>query len=129
VAEVNLPVAALIWLMIVPMLLKIDFAVGIQSDTEEGLVALRARLEPADISGTEQRATACCCARSDKNMGAGPPGHRLGDVPHPGLDPDLRRWPGARPTGAQRRGKCLLRLYFMLTLYGFPLEYSRVFPR
>lgn len=39
VAEVNLPVAVLIWLMIIPMLLKIDFsAMGKSCNTQKALV-------------------------------------------------------------------------------------------
>ncbi len=60
---------------------------GIQAETAEELAGLRARLEAADIAGTEQQATACCYARSDKYWVQDPQGiawetfHTLGTVP------------------------------------------------
>lgn len=37
--------------------------VGIQANSDEGLAALRARLQAADISGAEQQSAGCCYAR------------------------------------------------------------------
>jgi len=60
---------------------------GIQADNDDELSALRSRVQAADISGTEERAIACCYARSDKYWLQDPQGipwetfHTLDSVP------------------------------------------------
>ena len=60
---------------------------GIQASNDEELSALRARVEAADISGTEEQGIACCYARSDKYWLQDPQGipwetfHTLDTVP------------------------------------------------
>ncbi|MGB5475306.1 MAG: ArsI/CadI family heavy metal resistance metalloenzyme [Gammaproteobacteria bacterium] len=48
--------------------------VGIQTDDEAELAAIRARLQQAGIAGHSQDATACCYARSDKYWTQDPQG-------------------------------------------------------
>jgi catechol 2,3-dioxygenase-like lactoylglutathione lyase family enzyme len=61
--------------------------VGIQSDDEAGLAAIRQRLEQAGIAGSRQEAADCCYARSDKYWTRDPQGiaweafHTLGSIP------------------------------------------------
>ncbi len=61
--------------------------VGIQTDDEAELAAIRARLQQAGIAGHRQDATACCYARSDKYWTQDPQGiaweafHTLETIP------------------------------------------------
>ncbi len=61
--------------------------VGIQTDSDEELVAIRKRLEQAGIAGQEQTDAACCYARSDKYWTQDPQGiawesfHSLKSIP------------------------------------------------
>lgn len=61
--------------------------VGIQTESEEELAALHARLEAARISATPQQEAACCYARSNKYWTMDPQGiaweafHTLGTIP------------------------------------------------
>jgi lactoylglutathione lyase len=60
---------------------------GIQTDTEEELVALKSRAEAADMSLLDAGETTCCYARSDKYWITDPQGiawetfHTLADIP------------------------------------------------
>lgn len=60
---------------------------GIQTDTEEELVALKAQARAADMTLLDEGATTCCYARSDKYWLTDPQGiaweqfHTLGDIP------------------------------------------------
>ena len=60
---------------------------GIQTDTEEELVALKAQAEAADMTLLAQGETSCCYARSDKYWVTDPQGiaweqfHTLADIP------------------------------------------------
>ena len=60
---------------------------GIQTDTEEELVALKAQAEAADMTLLDVGQTTCCYARSDKYWVADPQGiaweqfHTLGNIP------------------------------------------------
>ena len=60
---------------------------GIQTDTEEELVALKAQAEAADMTLLDQGETSCCYARSDKYWVTDPQGiaweqfRTLGDIP------------------------------------------------
>jgi catechol 2,3-dioxygenase-like lactoylglutathione lyase family enzyme len=60
---------------------------GIQTDTEEELVALKAQARQADMTLQDEGATSCCYARSDKYWLTDPQGiaweqfHTLGDIP------------------------------------------------
>ena len=60
---------------------------GIQTDTEEELVALQAQAEAADMTLLDQGETTCCYARSDKYWLTDPQGiaweqfHTLGNIP------------------------------------------------
>ena len=61
--------------------------VGIQTDNDDDLTAIQARLEQAGIAGREQRNAACCYARSDKYWTQDPQGiawetfHSLDTIP------------------------------------------------
>ena len=61
--------------------------VGIQTDSDVALKAIRERLEAADIAGKEQSGTACCYAKSDKYWTIDPQGiawetfHTLDSIP------------------------------------------------
>lgn len=61
--------------------------VGIQTDSEEELAAVRARLDAAGLAGVAQDNTTCCYARSDKYWVVDPQGiawetfHTLGSAP------------------------------------------------
>jgi hypothetical protein len=61
--------------------------VGIQTETEEELSALQARLQAATIPGVAQKETACCYARSNKYWTLDPQGiaweafHTLDSIP------------------------------------------------
>jgi len=61
--------------------------VGIQTDSDEALAAIRERLEAAHVAGKEQSGTACCYARSDKYWSLDPQGiawetfHTLDSIP------------------------------------------------
>jgi hypothetical protein len=60
---------------------------GIQTDTEEELVELKARAQSADMSLLDEGETTCCYARSDKYWVTDPQGiaweqfHTLADIP------------------------------------------------
>jgi hypothetical protein len=60
---------------------------GIQTDTEEELMALKAQAEAADMTLLDVGQTTCCYARSDKYWVADPQGiaweqfHTLGNIP------------------------------------------------
>jgi lactoylglutathione lyase len=60
---------------------------GIQTDTEEELVELKARAQAADMALLDEGETTCCYARSDKYWVTDPQGiaweqfHTLGNVP------------------------------------------------
>ncbi len=60
---------------------------GIQTDTEEELVELKARAEAADMTLLDVGETSCCYARSDKYWVTDPQGiaweqfHTLGNIP------------------------------------------------
>ncbi len=60
---------------------------GIQTDSEEELVALKAQAEAADLSLADVGETSCCYARSDKYWVTDPQGiaweqfHTLRDIP------------------------------------------------
>jgi catechol 2,3-dioxygenase-like lactoylglutathione lyase family enzyme len=60
---------------------------GIQTDTEEELVELKARAQAADMALLDDGETTCCYARSDKYWITDPQGiaweqfHTLGDIP------------------------------------------------
>ena len=60
---------------------------GIQTDSAEELVELKARAEAADMTLFDQGATSCCYARSEKHWITDPQGvawehfHTLGDIP------------------------------------------------
>ncbi len=60
---------------------------GIQADTEDELVAMKAQAEAADMTLLDQGETSCCYARSDKYWVTDPQGiaweqfHTLGDIP------------------------------------------------
>jgi hypothetical protein len=60
---------------------------GIQTDTAEELVALKAQAEAADLTLLDEGATSCCYARSDKHWITDPQGiawehfHTLGNIP------------------------------------------------
>ena len=60
---------------------------GIQTDTAEELVALKAQAEAADMTLLDVGQTSCCYARSDKYWVTDPQGiaweqfHTLGDIP------------------------------------------------
>jgi lactoylglutathione lyase len=60
---------------------------GIQTDTEDELAALRAQAEAADMTLQDVGETTCCYARSDKYWVTDPQGiaweqfHTLGDIP------------------------------------------------
>jgi lactoylglutathione lyase len=60
---------------------------GIQTDTEEELVALRTQAEAADMTLQDVGETSCCYARSDKYWVTDPQGiaweqfHTLGNIP------------------------------------------------
>lgn len=61
--------------------------VGIQTDSDDALRAIRQRLEAADIAGRAQTDTACCYAKSDKYWSIDPQGiawetfHTLDSIP------------------------------------------------
>ena len=61
--------------------------VGIQTESEDELATLHARLETARISATPQQDAACCYARSNKYWSVDPEGiaweafHTLGTIP------------------------------------------------
>ncbi|OBS10096.1 ArsI/CadI family heavy metal resistance metalloenzyme [Acidihalobacter prosperus] len=61
--------------------------VGLQSEDEAELAAIRARLEAAGVAGVAQENTSCCYARSDKYWVQDPQGiawetfHSLGSIP------------------------------------------------
>jgi lactoylglutathione lyase len=65
---------------------------GIQTDTEEELVELKARARAADMTLFDEGKTTCCYARSDKYWITDPQGiaweqfHTLGDIPVFGED-------------------------------------------
>ena len=60
---------------------------GIQTDTDEELAALKAQAAAADMTLLDEGATTCCYARSDKYWLTDPQGiaweqfHTLGDIP------------------------------------------------
>jgi hypothetical protein len=60
---------------------------GIQTDTEEELVELKARARAADMTLLDEGETSCCYARSDKYWLTDPQGiaweqfHTLGNIP------------------------------------------------
>jgi len=60
---------------------------GIQTDTAEELVELKARAQAADMALFDEGATTCCYARSDKHWVTDPQGvpwehfHTLADIP------------------------------------------------
>lgn len=60
---------------------------GIQTDTEEELEALKAQARAADMALLDEGATSCCYARSEKYWVTDPQGiaweqfHTLGDIP------------------------------------------------
>ena len=60
---------------------------GFQTDTEDELVALKARAEAADMTLLDEGAISCCYARSDKHWVTDPQGiawehfHTLADIP------------------------------------------------
>jgi lactoylglutathione lyase len=60
---------------------------GIQTDSAEELVELKARAEAADLSLFDEGATSCCYANSEKHWITDPQGvawehfHTLGDIP------------------------------------------------
>jgi len=60
---------------------------GIQTDTEEELVELKARAQAADMALLDEGETTCCYARSDKYWVTDPQGiaweqfHTLGNIP------------------------------------------------
>jgi extradiol dioxygenase family protein len=60
---------------------------GIQTDTEEELVALKTQAQAADMTLMDQGETSCCYARSDKYWVTDPQGiaweqfHTLGNIP------------------------------------------------
>jgi hypothetical protein len=60
---------------------------GIQTDTAEELIELKARAEAADMALFDQGATTCCYASSEKHWITDPQGvpwehfHTLGDIP------------------------------------------------
>ena len=60
---------------------------GIQTDSAEELVELKARAEAADMTLFDQGATSCCYARSERHWITDPQGvawehfHTLGDIP------------------------------------------------
>ena len=65
---------------------------GIQTDTEEELVALKARAEAADMTLLDVGETSCCYARSDKYWVTDPQGiawehfHTLDSIPVTGAN-------------------------------------------
>lgn len=73
---------------------------GFQVDSSEELSGMRSQLHAADAAMTEQRATACCYARSDKYWVTDPSGiawetfHSLGAVPVYGDDARAEDRPG-----------------------------------
>jgi hypothetical protein len=60
---------------------------GFQTDTEDELLALKARAEAADMTLLDEGATSCCYAKSDKHWVTDPQGiawehfHTLADIP------------------------------------------------
>ena len=60
---------------------------GIQADSDEELVELKARAQAADMAILDDGATTCCYARSEKHWVTDPQGiawehfHTLGDIP------------------------------------------------
>ena len=84
---------------------------GIQTDTEEELVALKAQAEAADMTLLDVGETTCCYARSDKYWVTDPQGiaweqfHTLGSIPvfnekpPAGLDPAAACCAGNAPRG------------------------------
>lgn len=65
---------------------------GIQTDSEEELAALKARAQASDINLQDEGETRCCYARSDKYWVTDPQGiaweqfHTLNDIPVFGVD-------------------------------------------
>lgn len=65
---------------------------GIQTDSEDELVALKAQAQAADLSLQDEGETSCCYARSDKYWVTDPQGiaweqfHTLHDTPTFGVD-------------------------------------------
>jgi len=118
---------------------------GIQTDTEEELVALREQAEAADLTLQDVGETTCCYARSDKYWVTDPQGiaweqfHTLGNIPvfnekktEPAsaccaTPPKPRRWPSpsrpipSLPAAEACRGpkafQCALRLHWQLSAF------------
>jgi catechol 2,3-dioxygenase-like lactoylglutathione lyase family enzyme len=85
---------------------------GIQTDTEEELVELKARAQAADMALLDDGETTCCYARSDKYWITDPQGiaweqfHTLGDIPvFSEKKPDVATEPSACCAGAAPRAK------------------------
>ena len=58
---------------------------GFQTDTDEELAELKARAQAADLTLLDEGEVSCCCsARSEKPLGDGSAGHRLGAFPDTG---------------------------------------------
>ena len=74
---------------------------GIQTDSEEELAALKARARAADLAVADEGETACCYARSEKHWLTDPQGiawehfHTLGDIPVFGRGPAAPESAGA----------------------------------
>jgi len=85
---------------------------GIQTDSEEELVALKAQAEAADLTLQDVGETTCCYARSDKYWVTDPQGiaweqfHTLHNIPtFSESAPAAKQAPGACCTGEAPRGK------------------------
>jgi len=85
---------------------------GIQTDTEEELVELKARAQAADMALLDEGETSCCYARSDKYWVTDPQGiaweqfHTLGNIPvFSEKKPDATAQPTAYCAGDAPRGK------------------------
>jgi len=85
---------------------------GIQTDTEEELVELKARAQAADMALLDEGETTCCYARSDKYWVTDPQGiaweqfHTLGNIPvFSEQKPEAAAEPSACCAGAAPRGK------------------------
>jgi hypothetical protein len=85
---------------------------GIQTDTEEELVELKARAQAADMALLDEGETTCCYARSDKYWVTDPQGiaweqfHTLGNIPvFSEQKPEVVAEASACCAGAAPRGK------------------------
>ena len=85
---------------------------GLQTDTEEELAALKAQARAADMTLQDEGETTCCYARSDKYWLTDPQGiaweqfHTLEDIPVFGLDRGQVAVPATASAATAAAGAC-----------------------